>query len=447
MGFNIYLKAYKNLDGRAKPFYRVTSKEGSIKKYIDVLVDPKDFDKKKYRVKATADNAKTINEKLLKTTNLLSKGWGLYESGNYTWEELVSYLGGTKTNMDLLHFCETIIKPKATPQLYSGVMDAFGAARKVLGRDITFKDLNEDTFDKIIKNWKSRLRSATVKTYKYHLGIIANEAYKKRLIEYKYVALDKWRKQADLRNKDGSRTVRTATPQDFLKGIKNCKNLMHIEGLGFWLLCYGLRGLYPTDLCSIHESRYDIYLDTNEVLYKHDRHKTGIPMDIFVMYPFNELIRKLRGYLELTHGYQINVKTGKKYLRTGEYELSDKNQKDGWFFKEYKKHTWGTISKNAVKVGFQPLKTARKTFNTVALAQSVSQEIRNELLGHKVQGVQVSYEDWEYKKLQKKVYKAHTKILAHFNVDKLYPALIQKADEILEKMGIPPKAFNNKWSC
>ena len=103
-------------------------------------------------------------------------------------------------------------------------------------------------------------------------------------------------------------------------------------------------------------------------------------MDIFVGFPFTELIRKLRGYLELTHGYQINVKTGKKYLRTGEYELSDKNQKDGWFFKEYKKHTWGTISKNAVKVGFQPLKTARKTFNTVALAQSVSQEIRNELL-------------------------------------------------------------------
>ena len=101
------------------------------------------------------------------------------------------------------------------------------------------------------------------------------------------------------------------------------------------------------------------------------------------------------------------------------------------------KHTWGTISKNAVKVGFQPLKTARKTFNTVALAQSVSQEIRNELLGHKVQGVHVSYEDWGIK-TQKKVYKAHIKILAHFHIDKLYPALIQKADRI-EKMGIPLK--------
>ncbi len=34
-------------------------------------------------------------------------------------------------------------------------------------------------------------------------------------------------------------------------------------------------------------------------------------MDIFIDYPFDELIRKLRGYLELTHGYQINTKTGK----------------------------------------------------------------------------------------------------------------------------------------
>ena len=167
-------------------------------------------------------------------------------------------------------------------------------------------------------------------------------------------------------------------------------------------------------------------------------------MDIFIDYPFDELIRKLRGYLELTHGYQINTKTGKKYLRTKDYLLADPNQEKGWFFKEYNKDTWGAISKNSVKVGFLPLKTARKTFNTVALAQSVSQEIRNELLWHKVQ---VSYENWEYEKLQKKVYKAHTKILAHFNIDKLYPALIQKADEILEKRGIPPKVFKKKWSC
>ena len=55
--------SYKNLESREKPFYRVTCKNGIIKKYIDVLIDPNDFDKKKYRVKATADNAKTIYEK------------------------------------------------------------------------------------------------------------------------------------------------------------------------------------------------------------------------------------------------------------------------------------------------------------------------------------------------------------------------------------------------
>ena len=36
---------------------------------------------------------------------------------------------------------------------------------------------------------------------------------------------------------------------------------------------------------------------------------------------------------------------------------------------------------------------------------------------------------------------------ANFHIDTLYPALIKKADEILDKMGIPPKVFNNKWKC
>ena len=61
--------------------------------------------------------------------------------------------------------------------MYSGIKDAYGAA-KVLGRDLNFKDFNEGTFNKIIMDWKSRL-SATVKTYKYHLGLIATAAYKK----------------------------------------------------------------------------------------------------------------------------------------------------------------------------------------------------------------------------------------------------------------------------
>lgn len=446
MGWNIYTQSYKDKQGKSKITYRITSPEGQYFKNLPIKVNPKDFDKKRIQVKATIDNATIINEKLLQTTTLLNKGWGLYEAGNYTWEELIAYLGGAKPNMDVLAFCNTILKNETTDQMYSGIKDAYGAAKKVLGRDLNFKDFNEGTFNKIIMDWKSRLRSATVKTYKYHLGLIATAAYKKRLTEYNYIPLKKWQKKKEKLTVQGNPYVETATPEDFLNALDNCTNLMHIEGLGFWLLCFGLRGLYPTDLCSIHEHKYTLYFDENSTCFEHIRHKTGEPMYIMVSYPFNDLQQKLRGYLELTHGYKINVKTGKKYLNTPEYELS-KSESEGWFFKEYKKHTWDTISKNAKKVGFKPLKTARKTFETVALTLSISAELRNRLLGHQVEGVKQYYQNWEHEELQKQIHAAHEQVLEHFKIDKLYPAYIEKANEILKEKGIPPKVFNNKWNC
>ena len=90
VGWNIYTQSYKDKQGKSKITYRITSPEGQYFKNLPIKVNPKDFDKKRIQVKATIDNATIINEKLLQTTTLLNKGWGLYEAGNYTWEELIA---------------------------------------------------------------------------------------------------------------------------------------------------------------------------------------------------------------------------------------------------------------------------------------------------------------------------------------------------------------------
>lgn len=163
-------------------------------------------------------------------------------------------------------------------------------------------------------------------------------------------------------------------------------------------------------------------------------------------YPIIDLQYKLRGYLELTHWYRINVKTGKEFLKTKEYTLS-KNERSGWFFKEYNKSQWNTISKKCRPLGLPPFKIARKTFETYALQLKVRSEIRDKLLGHATIGVKQNYQDWQWDELQNEVHEAHELVLANFHIDTLYPALIKKADEILKKMGIPPKVFNNYHKC
>ena len=454
MGWGIYTKSGVNKEGKTSLYYKVTSGRSKVfKRALNIKLKPADWDKRTLQVSAKVDNSIFINEKLDNISTRLKRGWNFFESGNYTWNEMIAFLSGDYKNNqgDLYSFIESTIKPKVSKEGWRSYKGTYGSVLKALGKDsLDFKDLTEDTVDELFSVWKKTLRSASIKTNLYHFGAIINAAHKKRLTPYRYVKETKWRKKKEKTNTQGQPYVETARWEVVEQAIGKCKTLMDIEAVGFWLLMFGMRGLYPSDLCAIHEAKWDFHFDHpvhgNATILFHTRHKSDELMWIKYEYPFNDLQRKLRGYLELTHGYRINVKTGKEFLKTKEYTLS-KNERSGWFFKEYNKSQWNTISKKCRPLGLPPFKIARKTFETYALQLKVRSEIRDKLLGHATIGVKQNYQDWQWDELQNEVHEAHELVLANFHIDTLYPALIKKADEILKKMGIPPKVFNNYHKC
>jgi len=442
MGYGIFIKDYTDKLGKVALLYKVYSSEGVFKKTIPgIKINPKDFDLRRYRVKTSCENHIAVNTKLTETTTLLSKGWDMYTSGQLSWDELINFMGGKKSTVDLPTLILPILEKENTAPVYKGIKEAYGAAKKVLGRELTYKDLTETTFNTIILDWKKRLRSKTLKTYKYHLGLIAKAAYDRKLIYYQYKPLKKWRAKKDKLNVKGNPWVETAKPEEYLKAIKLSSNMMHINALGFWLLSFGLRGLYPTDFCSMHQFADEVDFNNKthgaSFYLKHMRHKTDEIMWMQVSEnPWGKLIQKLRYWLEFTHGDCKHPKTGKLLRKTKENLLAQ-NDDEGWFFRDYNKDTWGTINKQLTKLDFPSLKTARKTFNTVALTLEISEETRKRLIGQGIDGVQRNYQDWEWKVLQDKINKAHINILKAFKTDKLYKALTDKADKILEdKYGV-----------
>ena len=70
------------------------------------------------------------------------------------------------------------------------------------------------------------------------------------LTPYRYVKETKWRKKKEKTNTQGQPYVETARWEVVEQAIGKCKTLMDIEAVGFWLLMFGMRGLYPSDLCS-----------------------------------------------------------------------------------------------------------------------------------------------------------------------------------------------------
>ena len=71
------------------------------------------------------------------------------------------------------------------------------------------------------------------------------------------------------------------------------------------------------------------------------------------------------------------------------------------------------------------MKTARKTFESVALQLDVSAEIRYKLLGHVDSTIKKHYIDWEWSKHSDKIDKAHVEVLTLFQAKELFNELKQ----------------------
>tara|TARA_B110000240_G_scaffold7262_1_gene7998 strand:+ start:256 stop:1260 length:1005 start_codon:yes stop_codon:yes gene_type:complete len=309
MGWGIYTKSGVNKEGKTSLYYKVTSGRSKVfKRALNIKLKPADWDKRTLQVSAKVDNSIFINEKLDNISTRLKRGWNFFESGNYTWNEMIAFLSGDYKNNqgDLYSFIESTIKPKVSKEGWRSYKGTYGSVLKALGKDsLDFKDLTEDTVDELFSVWKNTLRSASIKTNLYHFGAIINAAHKKRLTPYRYVKETKWRKKKEKTNTQGQPYVETARWEVVEQAIGKCKTLMDIEAVGFWLLMFGMRGLYPSDLCAIHEAKWDFHFDHpvhgNATILFHTRHKSDELMWIKYEYPIIDLQYKLRGYLELTH--------------------------------------------------------------------------------------------------------------------------------------------------
>ena len=95
----------------------------------------------------------------------------------------------------------------------------------------------------------------------------------------------------------------------------------------------------------------------------------------------------------------------------------------------------------------QEIEAARKTFNTIASTLTLPQAVWYSLTGHEIQGIKQAYTDKQWEELTEQVDVAHEEVLAKFYVDKIYPKLIDKANEILDAKGVNVDVFNRTYKC
>ena len=447
-------------------FYIVNGKSGTVsqirrKVYLSIKVNSKQFDLKNFRAKPNHSNQEIINEALRKHKERKRVCETKFEAGLYNIDQVVEHLKGSSDIKNVDDYLHTIIKESRTYTTYIDLVNTLNAFKKHLGydrgRSISFNELRDF---RLLMKFKQALIKAkrsnnTIRSYFTKIRVIMNDAYDTNFI------FDEFKLHKKLRVSKVTPEPKSITVEQFVNGIEKCKTIYDVQAVGFWLLMFGCRGLYPADIPQIkktdlrdslksvfYRQTQDDYSDpdvsviddginkliqTGENFLIHrrskNRNRSNVPLIIRLNIKMYRLFVRLKLSVILTHydkPHLLGVLDDN--LSIFDYDIDNK----------FHPTNWSDMSKKCKRLTGSRFMDARKTFDSQALRLSIPADIREVLIGHKNMRMLQYYDDLSV--IEDEVHKAHLHVLKAFEFDSLVKLLERKFNKIDKRISLmsPP---------
>ena len=404
-------------------FYVVHSNQ---RKWINtgIKIEPKYMDTRTWRVKVSSKNQEEYNIALSNAKEKINKALTKFETNQFTYNQVVSYLKGEIDYGSVDKYIETVIKNSRSEYTYTDYKNTLSAFKKHLGiskeTEVTFTEFSSfETLDRFKRQALKTIAPTSLNSYWNKIRAILNDAYDKGYIFEKFTLKKNLRVQGR-----PSKSIQTITPEEFQIAIEKCNSIFDAQALALYLLMFGLRGMYPSDITALKDAEYkcndfdkknpylNLFNDGNKYII-HRRVKTKnrsnddliIRIDDYI--PF--LLNNLKKLFKITH-------KDKGILSKNKLALLDYNLQD----ERFHRNLWDVYQKRIKNLLGFSFNTARKTYNTFATELEVSNTVRDILLGHSPQSInEKHYINRRTIKLSKKVQDAHTEILEDFKFQDL----------------------------
>ena len=409
MAVSIYLQNYANKSGKHQLVLKCRHKSLSFSRNLGISATKEAWDSKTLRIKNALPS---ISSRLDKIKNNMYDSFEFYEADAITWEELCRLLSSDNVSDDVLTFVKDVFSLNRTTATTQSYINSINALKLILNVEvITFAHLNYPNLSQAVNKWaKKGLSPASSNSYINHIGAIVSEAYRRGIVRESFI------NHKNYRRKKVTTIIKTCTPALFREAISKVENLRDFQALSFYLLQFCMRGMYTSDLSSMsdHKTRNASEYDKNRYVL-HFRHKTSEPMTVlYSIEPTEDILVALQNSIHITHAHKPYLLPDRtKPLQLFRYDHSDSR---------VHKNIYDVYAKRCSKM-LLPMKTARKTFESVALQLDVSAEIRYKLLGHVDQTIKKHYIDWEWSKLSDKIDNAHIEVLKSFEAKELFKEL------------------------
>lgn len=451
----ITLKLDNNVkkSGYQSVYFKLThgksSTNNQIRKWITtgLEVSAKQFDLKNFRAKPRHPNQEVINQAIVKFKEAKRTCETKFEAGTYTIQQVINHLSGGSNIDSVDDYIEQEIKATRTYQTYKDYSNILGCFKKHMDyesdRPVSFNELSNYTLlSKFKRNMVAKgLSPNTINSYFTKIRVVLNDAYLNQFI------FEKFTLHKSLRMPKPISQPKTCSVDDFKSAIKKCKTLPQIQALGFWLLMFGTRGMYPADIVKIKKSNFrDISnLDNvvNDGIIKlvqdgenfiihtrsKNRNRSNVPMIIRIDQTIHRLFYWLKLSAIITHYNRPEVLGAfNDNISIFDYDVDS----------DIHVNFWDNLSGHCTKLLGYRFMDARKTFNTQALKLKISNDIRQVLLGQKNMTMLQYYDDLSI--IEDEVNEAHIEVLKVFEFETLVNLIVDKFREIENRISImlPP---------
>ncbi len=456
MVITLKLNSYVRDNGFCNIYFNVSNgKSGEINQvrkriYKNLEVNPKQFDKKNFRAKPKHPNQAIINQAISKFKETKRTCETKFDAGQYTIQQVLNHLSGGSSVDSVDDYIENVIKETRTYQTYRDYANILRCFKKHLGYDknrtISFNELSNYT---LLSKFKRNMVSAglspnTINSYFTKIRVVLNDAYLNQYI------FEKFTLHKSLKMPKPMSQPKTCSVEEFVNGLEKCKTLVEVQALGFWLLMFGTRGMYPADIVKIKksdlrdtfESEYgdevinsglNKLISTGENFLVHtrskNRNRSNVPMIIRVDLNTLKLFVNLKLSAIFTHYNRSEVLGAfDDNISIFDYNVDSKTHE----------YFWDNLSGHCSKLLGYSFKQARKTFNTQALKLKVTNDVRQVLLGQKNMTMLQYYDDLSV--IEDEVNEAHKSVLKAFEFEALVNLVVDKLKSIESRISImlPP---------
>jgi hypothetical protein len=398
------------------------------------------WDSKKQRVKPTHVTAKILNNKLDELGDKVRVATDKFYTGQYSFAEVVSFLEGKTAFGSVDEYIETEIRNSRSKPTYIDYKTAINSLKKHTGiKDkLLFHQVNYGLLDKFKQQTlRNGMKATAFNSYLTKIRAVMNDAYNKGFI------YDKFELNRGLKLPERRKQLKTCTSTEFEQAIAKINTIYDWQALGFYLLMFCTRGMYPADIVNFRMANFenvddiDKFCDADAKYLVHRRSKTSSRGndDMIIRIdekPTLQLITILKRSIVLTHYHKKPeiIPSILDDIRIFNYDMD----------LHYTQHNnvWDYYKKRVSKLLGYSYNTARKTFNTYALELQVSDTIRRVLLGHTDSSMLSHYDDLNAKRFMKQVEVAHMSVLEDFRALELMELLLTK----LGSLDVPEWLYN-----